>query len=358
MFFDEFKDKKIIVTGHTGFKGSWLTTWLSFLGAKVFGLSNFVPTKPAHYNYIKNYLFEDIREDIRSYKEILNLIDAIQPDYVFHLAAQSLVNRSYKDPKLTWDTNLMGSINLLEALSKLNKRCVAVLITSDKCYKNREWVWGYREEDILGGLDPYSASKAAAEIAIYSYVNSFFSESEVSVATARAGNVIGGGDWSEFRLIPDCVKAWSKHNTVELRNPNSTRPWQHVLEPLSGYLTLAVNMKNNKNLCGESFNFGPIQQKNYTVLDVVKEISKRWNNVNYKIESDKNQLFHESNLLKLNCDKALEKLNWKPILDFEETIEFTSEWYKQYYIDHNKISNLTENQIKTYQELFIERNNF
>ena len=358
MFFDEFKDKKIIVTGHTGFKGSWLTTWLSLLGAKVFGLSNCVPTKPAHYDYIKNYLFEDIREDIRSYKEILNLIDTIQPDYVFHLAAQSLVSRSYKDPKLTWDTNLMGSINLLEALSKLEKRCVAVLITSDKCYKNREWVWGYREEDILGGIDPYSASKAAAEIAIYSYVNSFFSKSEISVATARAGNVIGGGDWSEFRLIPDCVKAWSKNNTVELRHPDSTRPWQHVLEPLSGYLTLALNMKNNKNLCGESFNFGPIQQKNYTVLDVVKEISKRWNDVKFKIESDKNQLFHESNLLKLNCDKALEKLNWKPILNFQETIEFTSEWYKQYYIDYKKISNLTEKQIKIYQELFIKRNNF
>ena len=358
MLFDEFKDKVIIVTGHTGFKGSWLSTWLSLIGARVVGISNKIPTKPSRYDYLKAHLFKDIREDIRSSEKINNLINSFQPDYVFHLAAQSLVKRSYSNPKLTWETNLMGSINVLEGLKKLNKECISILITSDKCYKNREWVWGYREEDTLGGIDPYSASKAATELAINSYVKSFFSNSKVSIATARAGNVIGGGDWSENRLIPDCVRAWSENKKVKLRSPSSTRPWQHVLEPLSGYLTLALNLKENRNLHGQSFNFGPFHDKNSTVLDVVEEISNSWKDIKFEIESESNKFFHECNLLKLNCDKALQYLKWKPCLSFEETIEFTSRWYKKYYENVNQISELTEKQILNYERLFVQRNSF
>tara|TARA_Y100000739_G_C20612182_1_gene469364 strand:- start:3079 stop:4158 length:1080 start_codon:yes stop_codon:yes gene_type:complete len=356
MFKDKFKNKVVLVTGHTGFKGSWLSTWLSIMGAKVIGVSNIIPTEPSHFNIIKNYFHKDIREDIRNTDKIKELIADIQPDYVFHLAAQSLVKKSYTNPKLTWETNLMGTINLLEGLSKLTKKCTAILITSDKCYENVEWVWGYRETDKLGGSDPYSASKAAAEIAINSYIKSFFSSTNISIASARAGNVIGGGDWSDFRLIPDCVKAWSKNEKVLLRSPNSTRPWQHVLEPLGGYLTLASILNDDKKLHGESFNFGPSLNQNYTVLDVVKEIGKNWSSINFEIYQDSNDSFHECNLLKLNCDKALQYLNWKSCLEFEETIKFTSNWYKKYYENANIISELTKKQIEEYYQVFTNKN--
>ncbi len=353
MNLDGFYNKKVLVTGHTGFKGSWLSTWLSILGAKVYGFSDKVPTQPAHYNYVKSALFEDIRGDIRSSDEVSNAINKIQPDYVFHLAAQSIVNISFSDPILTWQTNLMGTINVLNSLRNLENQCTSILITSDKCYDNLEWIWGYRETDKLGGPDPYSASKGAAEIAISSYFRSYFKyKSNIKIASARAGNVIGGGDWSPNRLIPDCISAWSNGEKVKIRNPYSTRPWQHVLEPIGGYMLLALKLSGNSELNGESFNFGPYLDKNYNVLDVVKEISKSWGHIKYDVNSNETRKFHESNLLKLNCDKALHSLNWKSCLSFEDTISFTANWYKEFYDRGDNIYDITINQIDIYQNLF------
>ncbi len=356
MIFDKFNNKRVLITGHTGFKGSWLSTCLSIMGAKVFGISNLIPTNPSHFENIKDHIEKDFRSDIRDFSRIKELIKEIQPDYVFHLAAQSLVKKSYIKPRLTWETNLMGTINLLEGLSHLTKKCTAILITSDKCYENLEWVWGYRETDRLGGSDPYSASKAAAEIAITSYVKSFFSKSNISIASARAGNVIGGGDWSENRLIPDCIKAWSNNKTVSLRRPNSTRPWQHVLEPLSGYLTLASKLSENKDLHGESFNFGPSLNQTFTVLDVVNEIAKNWVDINFAVNDYSEDHFHECNLLKLNCDKALQYLNWSSCLNFEQTIKFTSFWYMKYYENPKNIAEITKKQILEYLDIFNKKN--
>ena len=256
MKLEDFRNKKVIVTGHTGFKGSWLSTWLSLVGAKVYGFSNNVPTSPSHFDSIKSFFEDDIKGDIRDANTFKNYISKIKPDYLFHLAAQSLVNFSYEEPKLTWETNLIGTVNILDSLRYIDNKCIAIFITSDKCYDNLEWTWGYREIDKLGGPDPYSASKGAAELAISSYFRSYFKkESNISLASARAGNVIGGGDWSSNRLIPDCVKAWANNECVDLRNPFSTRPWQHVLEPIGGYMLLALALSERKELNGESFNF-------------------------------------------------------------------------------------------------------
>lgn len=260
-----FANTKVLVTGHTGFKGSWLSLWLTQLGAQVSGISLGVPTEPSHFaaaGLVER--IQDYRLDIRDGTALKSLVQDIQPDFVFHLAAQPLVRRSYADPVETWQTNAMGTINVLEALRGLKNPCVAVLITSDKCYDNVEWVWGYRETDALGGPDPYSASKGAAELAIRSYVRSYFpKDGPVRIGVGRAGNVIGGGDWADDRIVPDCVHAWSRGETVQLRNPLATRPWQHVLEPLSGYLNLAIALHLDAKWHGEPFNFGPPAQQNH-----------------------------------------------------------------------------------------------
>jgi len=350
-----FKGKKVIVTGHTGFKGSWLTTWLNALGADVTGISINVPTSPS--NFKANQLqtkINDIRCDVTDLAKTMKLIKRLKPDFVFHLAAQSLVKKSYDSPLLTWQTNLIGTVNVLESLRRTNKECYAVIITSDKCYDNVEWLWGYRENDKLGGPDPYSASKGAAEIAINSYFKSFFSrkESKVRVASARAGNVIGGGDWAEDRIIPDCVKSWSRSNKVKIRNPKATRPWQHVLEPLSGYLKLAIDLKKNKFLNGESFNFGPSAENDFTVKELVISMSQFWDKVSWIDISKKTRGPYESNLLKLNCDKALKQLGWRPTLDYHKTIEFTALWYKAYYEDKKSIIDLTSKQIQSFMDMY------
>ena len=256
-----FKDKTVLVTGHTGFKGSWLISWLNQLGANVIGVSLDPPTEISHFNVAKmtNDII-DLRIDIRDFSALEKAIVEAQPDFVFHLAAQALVRSSYNSPIETWQTNVLGTLHILESLRKLDKPCVAVLITSDKCYDNVEWVWGYRENDAMGGPDPYSASKGAAELVIRSHIKSFFlkGESQIRIASARAGNVIGGGDWATDRIVPDCIQAWSQQKTVLLRNPHSTRPWQHVLEPLGGYLTLAAALNENPRLHGESFILAPL----------------------------------------------------------------------------------------------------
>ena len=347
-----FKNKTVLVTGHTGFKGAWLTAWLKKLGATVVGIALDPPSMPSH--YVKANIAEginDLRIDIRDQAKFVNSVISAQPDFVFHLAAQALVRCSYEDPIVTWQTNVFGTLYLLEALRKLEKPCSVVIITSDKCYDNVEWVWGYRETDALGGPDPYSASKGAAEIAIKSHIKSYFpkSTSLVRIASARAGNVIGGGDWAPNRIVPDCVKAWSLDRLVDLRNPHSTRPWQHVLEPLSGYLTLAIALSVRPELHGEPFNFGPQAMQNHTVLALVQRMAMHWKQVRWR---DVSGLVvtgpYESGLLKLNCDKALHELHWHAVMGFEDTVEMTTEWYRAYYQETEQIATITDRQISSY----------
>jgi len=357
-FFNLFKNKTVLVTGHTGFKGSWLTSWLVLLGAKVIGLSINIPTTPSHFKATK--LQDKInhkRMDIRNLKLLKKTFKKYQPDYVFHLAAQALVKKSYSDPIYTWETNTIGTLNVLESLREIRKKCIAVLITSDKSYKNIEIKRGYNEDDILGGKDPYSASKASAELAIQSHISSFFplKKTKVLIGIARAGNIIGGGDWSENRLIPDCVKSWSENKKVLIRNPKSTRPWQHVLEAVYGYILLASSLKKNKKLHGEAFNFGPKNTQNYNVIFTVKLMQKYWKKILWKVIDKNKKSFYESNLLKLNCNKARTNLKWKCILSFTETIKMVTDWYQSYYSKPNKIYETSFNQIKDYEKLLKKR---
>lgn len=351
---NEFATKTVVVTGHTGFKGAWLVSWLKLLGAKVVGIALDTPTKPSHFAAAElAHGMLDLRIDIRDCADLNDAIVSAQPDFVFHLAAQALVRRSYDDPIETWQTNVMGTLHVLEALRKLDKSCAAVIITSDKCYDNVEWVWGYRETDAMGGPDPYSASKGAAELAIRSHIKSYFpkSSSKIQIASARAGNVIGGGDWAADRIVPDCVRAWSIDKVVELRNPHATRPWQHVLEPLSGYLNLAVALSQQPELHGEAFNFGPQAQQNHSVLELVQQMALHWDQVRWQDVSQSTQGPYESGLLKLNCDKALHFLNWHAVMGFEDSVRMTAEWYRAFYQQTGPIVDTTHSQIDAYTSI-------
>ena len=347
-----FKDKKVLVTGHTGFKGSWLSLWLKELGASVTGVSIDIPSEPSHFLATKlSEQMDDYRLDICDGEALKSLIKKIQPDFVFHLAAQALVRPSYKNPIETLTVNAIGSANVLDALRTLDKKVVAVMITSDKAYDNVEWAWGYREMDRLGGKDPYSASKGMAELAIRTYVESFFNspDSNVRVGIARAGNVIGGGDWALDRIVPDCMHSWSRVESVDIRSPNATRPWQHVLEPLSGYLVLGAELYKNNEKHGEAYNFGPSADQNYPVSKLIDEMSKYWNQIKWNDVSENKGHVHEAGLLKLNCDKALFDLEWHSTLQFEETVKMTVEWYKEYYQDRTQSTyDITASQIKAY----------
>jgi CDP-glucose 4,6-dehydratase len=352
-----FKNSRVIVTGHTGFKGSWLTAWLKLLGANVMGISLNPPTRPSHFQVSKiKKGIKSIKLNIREQKKLEKKIISFKPNFVFHLAAQSLVGDSYKNPISTWQTNVFGTLNILESLRRLKNICNVVIITSDKCYFNKEVHYGYREDDVLGGKDPYSGSKASAEILIKSHVSSFFNnKNKVRITTARAGNVIGGGDWASNRIIPDCVRSWSKGEKVQLRNPNATRPWQHVLEAVGGYLCLAINLKNNKKIHGESFNFGPNLSKEYSVSHLVKVMSSHWEKVSWKKVTKSKKSFYESGLLRLNCTKAKKILKWKTVLSFNETIQMVANWYSNYYSNPQNIEFITKNQIKSFQSLAIKR---
>lgn len=357
-FFQPLCGKRIVVTGHTGFKGSWLVCWLKKMGAQIMGISIGIPTIPSHFEATKAFEgITDNRIDVRNQKLLRDAICDFQPDFLFHFAAQSLVKKSYADPEETWSTNLMGTINVLESLRFLDHPCSAVLITSDKCYENVEWLWGYREIDALGGIDPYSASKGASEIAIRSYVNSFFpaETSKVRIASARAGNVIGGGDWALDRIVPDCVKSWSNNEAVEIRRPNSTRPWQHVLEPLSGYLNLAIALLSNRNLHGEAFNFGPSISESKTVKQLVQEMSRHWDKVAWNDVSSELNLAYEANLLQLNCEKAMRHLCWQSGMTFHETVQLTVQWYRKYYEGSTEMSLKTSKQIDAYVNIAREK---
>ena len=353
-----FRNSRVIITGHTGFKGSWLTAWLKQLGANVMGISLDPPTYPSHFKVSKiNLGIKDVRLDIRDKAKLEKKIISFKPNFVFHLAAQSLVGLSYKNPTTTWQTNVFGTLNILESIRKLKNVCNVVIITSDKCYFNKEIHYGYKETDILGGKDPYSASKASAELLVKSYISSFFlsDKSKIRIATARAGNVIGGGDWANNRIIPDCVRSWSKNKKAELRNPNATRPWQHVLESVGGYLCLAINLSFKKHLHGEAFNFGPNLSREYSVLELVKTMGVYWKNISWKVTPKSRKKFYESELLRLNCNKAKKILKWKNILKFNETVEMAASWYRSYYENPKDINKITRKQIREYEELLKKR---
>ena len=360
MFNNIYNDKRVLVTGNTGFKGSWLTVWLLQMGAKVFGISKDIPTEPSLFEVLKlSQKITHFEENVRNFDAVKKIIEDVQPDFMFHLAAQPIVSYSYENPLETIATNVLGTTNILEALRVLNFPCTAVIITSDKCYDNVEWVWGYKETDALGGKDIYSGTKGAAELVCKSYFHSFFKKetSKVRIATARAGNVIGGGDWALDRIVPDCMRAWSRGEVVEIRSPKATRPWQHVLEPLSGYLQLGAELFENKQLNGEGFNFGPKAENSHTVEQLLKDLSKIWQiteNKAYNITD--NITFHEAGLLKLNCDKALFYLKWTSALDYQTLIKFTGEWYYHFYKNRSDIFDLTINQIAEYQKLAKELN--
>ena len=364
---NEFKQyysgKVVLVTGHTGFKGSWLCAWLHEMGARVSGISIGLIGEVSHFQYSKidQLLVEDIRIDINDTDEVEQAITKIRPDIIFHLAAQALVKTAYNDPKMTFFTNAIGSVSIMDAVRRHKSRIDLIMITSDKVYENLEWSWGYRENDQLGGKDPYSASKAMAELAISSFYNSFFSDSNHRLAVARAGNVIGGGDWAKDRLVPDCFRAWEQGKPVQLRHPGATRPWQHVLEPLSGYLALGLKLGSSQKCSLEAYNFGPSASQDRSVEDLVRQLGSYFDGFSWEFEFTNESSFHEAGLLKLNCDKALRDLEWTPTLDFEQTVQLTAEWYSLLR-EHpkNSLISMTEKtfeQIQFYTDLFDKGRN-
>ena len=354
LFEDIYRGKRVLVTGNTGFKGSWLSSWLLELRADVAGYSINTPTTPSNFEVLG---LEDkithFKGDVRNFDCLKKVFDDFSPEIVFHLAAQAITRISYEIPQETFYTNLMGTVNILECIRKTKSVKAAVMITSDKCYQNVEWVWGYRENDRLGGDDPYSASKACAEIACHSYIKSFFSKKDhPNISTARAGNVIGGGDWAINRIVPDCVRAFSKGESLEIRSPNATRPWQHVLEPLSGYLWLGANLlQNNNRAAGESFNFGPLSDVNRTVEELIRDFAKLWKDSKWYVTDNIEAEKKEAGLLKLNCDKALSSLNWHALLSFEETVRMTADWYKAFYNGEKDMYSFTTKQLLEYVNL-------
>ncbi len=372
MFNQVYAGKKVLVTGHTGFKGSWLSLWLMKLGAEVAGFSAYIPSEPANFEVCQlGGRMKDYRGDVRDLEALEKVVAEFQPDLIFHLAAQAIVRTAYEDPKMTFDTNAGGTVNVLEVLRKTpagQNVKAALFITSDKCYENVEWEYGYRETDALGGKDPYSASKAAAEIAISTYARSYFDDPDgCQIASVRAGNVIGGGDWAVSRIVPDCARAWAKGEVPEIRSPHATRPWQHVLEPLSGYLHLmaclaskGLGEEKENNLRGMAFNFGPPENVTESVAQLVTAMTDIWDGTSWLDCSDPNTIQKEAGLLKLNCDRARQRLGWVANLTLDESIRMTTEWYMSYYqnkIDQNKVDMYayTLGQIEAYERLGAER---
>lgn len=328
-----YENKKVFLTGHTGFKGSWLLCWLNSLNAIVRGYSLSPENESCMFNLIDATVqFEHQIGDIRDRKNLENSILEFQPDIIFHLAAQPLVRRSYNLPSETFEVNVVGTCNILEVVTKLNKKCTVICITTDKVYENKEQHYYYKEEDILGGYDPYSSSKAACELAISSFRNSFFNRKnydlhQKAIVSARTGNVIGGGDFSEDRIIPDIVRALQKNETIEVRNPNAIRPWQHVLEPLNGYLTMAKLAYENYQSVADAYNFGPVTNDHLPVKNLVETALTYWGRGKWKDTSNSANV-HEAGLLMLDINKAMNELNWQPKLNSKQAIEWTIDWYK------------------------------
>jgi|SRR3989339_14708 len=350
MEFDCFRHKKVLITGHTGFKGSWLAKWLEMLGAETYGISLESDTQPNHYDLLNLSIHSTIL-DIRDFKKLKSVLNEINPDIIFHLAAQPLVRQSYQDPLGTFATNVMGTANILNSSRELKNLKAVIVITTDKCYENKEIDCAYQETDPLGGYDPYSASKGCAELVVSSFRNSFFNlenygkTHQVLIASARAGNVVGGGDWAKDRLIPDIVRAVVKGETVNIRNPKATRPWQHVLDCLSGYLCLAEKLFLGEKSFASAWNFAP-QNDGIAVLEIVKLMQDEWPKINYQIE--KNHLHpHEAHLLKLDSTKANTRLKWQTVLSLPETIKITADWYRDFY-EKQKINTFED--IQSYVE--------
>jgi CDP-glucose 4,6-dehydratase len=339
-FSDVYRGKRILLTGHTGFKGSWFSLWLTELGAEVTGVSLSPETQPNHWELL-DLKIDDRRADIRDFGKLSKIVAETKPEIVFHLAAQPLVRRSYLDPLETWSINITGTANVLEACRHMPSVKAIVVVTTDKCYKNNEWPWGYREIDQLGGHDPYSASKACSELVVASYRSAFFNtETSPLLATARAGNVIGGGDWSEDRLIPDLVRATAYKKSLEIRSPYATRPWQHVLESLSGYFLLGQKLFERHHDFAAPWNFGPEPEDNRAVEEMLEKFSLYWPDMRWHI-TEKAQP-HETTLLYLDSSKARSELQWRPVWDIDTTIAKTAEWYRAW---------LEQNSVVSHQQL-------
>lgn len=352
--FNIYKGKKVFLTGHTGFKGSWMALWLTNLGADVCGYALAPNTNPSLFNILRlKKQVKHIVADIRDYNKLKKELEKFSPDIVFHMAAQPLVRQSYKDPLETYQTNVLGTANILQACREAGNVKAIVNVTTDKCYKNKEQDYAYKETDELGGYDPYSNSKACSELVTSSYRDSFFNTKDfgmahnTALASARAGNVIGGGDYSEDRLLPDFVKAIENNKNIVLRNPNAVRPWQFVLEPLSGYLLLGQKLLEDGIKYASAFNFGPTESSIITVEKVVENSIKIWGKGSFSI--DKSQHPHEANLLKLNIEKAEKELNWKPVYSVTQAIEKTINWYKEY-SNNTKMFDFSINQIEEYSK--------
>lgn len=335
MFGDIYRKKKVLITGHTGFKGSWLVLWLTRLGAEVTGYALPPPSQPSHFSLL-DLDVESIIGDIRDRDNLRQVFREQQPEIVFHLAAQAIVRRSYDDPAATFSSNVMGTVNVLEAARECKAVRAIVNVTSDKCYENREWVWGYRENDPLGGYDPYSASKGCAELVTNCWRDSFFSPAdygrthETLLASARAGNVIGGGDWAADRLIPDIMRAVSKNEKVKIRNPVATRPWQHVLEPLSGYLLLGQKLLEGRREFAEAWNFGPSDAPHVSVGEIAEQVKEIWPKIDFEIRESRDQP-HEAGKLHLDWSKARSRLKWSPAWDVKTAVENMVQWYRAFY---------------------------
>lgn len=346
---NQFKNKRVLVTGHTGFKGSWLSAILKyFFSAEVYGFSDKIPSQPSHFELFRDDFKIDCRGDISNRDEIKDLIFEIRPRYIFHLAAQSLVNQSFEDPYSTFMANTCGTLNLLDAINNFQEPITVVIVTSDKAYDNLEISRGYRENDALGGKDPYSASKGAAELIIKGYSNSFFSSKDnIKLGIARAGNVIGGGDWSLDRILPDAIRCWREAKILEVRQPNSTRPWQHVMEPLNGYISLARNLDSGNIATGEAFNFGPKTDQSIQVNEFVEILKYQLEGLTSKsVFTD--VLQKESKLLFLDSSKAKKLLRWQTVLSTNEAIELSTDWYKNFYSVATPTKELTLKQIDWY----------
>ena len=345
MFAERYRNRRVLLTGHTGFKGSWLALWLQSLGAQVTGLALAPDTAPNHWDLLKLSIPEH-RVDIRDKDAVARVVKDSKPEIVFHLAAQSLVRRSYRVPVETWETNVMGSVNLLEACRAAPDLRAIVVITTDKCYENKESAKGYREDDRLGGHDPYSASKAAAELAVASYRDALFAgDNAPLIATTRAGNVIGGGDWCEDRLIPDLVRAQARGEALGVRSPGATRPWQHVLEPLAGYLQLGQALLDGKNDFEGAWNFGPDDSGALTVSALLDHLREDWPQLEWKTTPDKS--LHETTMLQLDSSKARKTLNWKPVLSTRKQLAMTAEWYRAF---REKGAVISSDQLAAYQD--------
>ena len=323
-----YQGRRVLVTGHTGFKGSWLCLWLQALGAEVTGLALDPPSEPNHWEQLQLPI-TDHRIDIRDEAAVRSVITIAEPEIVFHMAAQPLVRRSYREPVETWSTNVLGTVNVLEAVRSTLAVRAAVVVTSDKCYLNREWPWPYRETDRLGGHDPYSASKAATELVVDSYRAAFLhGPTAALLASGRGGNVIGGGDWSEDRLIPDLVRSLTEGRSLVIRSPRATRPWQHVLDCLSGYLLVGQRLIEGDSAVGDAWNFGPDRRGARTVEDVLQELVAQWPELRWKVDS--NPQLHEAGLLQVDSSKAELHLGWRPVWNFESAVRHTADWYRKW----------------------------